>query len=426
MKRCDLLCETHLRVFEMCEQLPGPGRERSTDTVDKAWNGRREVRDGDQDFALASFLARWSRCARYDLSASESATLTLSSLLEMAQPDDWWRWHQLDFGYAAPHGAPWLRSAIADRHQGLDASNVMCCAGAQEGLTCVMRALLAPHDHAIVVVPIYQPSEQAVTSICAATGVALRSQDDWQLDVGEVAAAVRPETKLVLINFPNSPTGTSINPTVLASLIDLCRRRGLWLVNDEVYRSVGSDPASGPRPVSEIYERGISVDALSKGFGLPGLRVGWILCQDRQLLARVLLAKSALSSCLATPSEVLALFALKSEVLILQRNRAVAQVNRERLAALLSRHSDSFEAFVSSKAVLAFPRYLGAEGCDRFAERLAREAGVLVLPSSIWKSPLAPVPGDRLRIGLGRVEADSALAALDAYLTSCRKAAVGD
>jgi aspartate/methionine/tyrosine aminotransferase len=366
--------------------------------------------DGDGNFALANFIARWGGRTTHDLSASESASLPLSALLAMADADDLVRWEQLDFGYSSPYGAPWLRAAIAARYSGMDITNVVCCAGAQEGVTSVMQALLGFGDHAIVVVPVYQPLEQAVTSICAATGVALRAADKWQPDVGAIAAAIRPETKLVLINFPNSPTGAAIDPDVLDSLIALCRRHGLWLVNDEVYRCAG--PA-----VAALYERGISIDAVSKGFGLPGLRVGWVVCRDEALLARVLLAKSALSSCLAAPSEVLAHIALKAERRIVGRNSAIADANRSLLLALLQRHADLFEAPVPSDGALAFPRYLGAEGADRFVQRLVLEAGVLVMPSSLWHSPLAAVPSDRLRIGLGKVEAGSALATLDAYLS---------
>jgi aspartate/methionine/tyrosine aminotransferase len=379
---------------------------------------------GIREFALASFLARWSATAPHDLSASESATLTLSALLQMADAEDQDRWKSLELGYADPHGAPWLRTAVAGRHSGLDASNVLCCAGAQEGLTCVMQALLTPADHAVVVVPIYQPTEQAVTSICEATGVALRHGDKWQLDLDQIATAIRPNTRLILINFPNSPTGVTIDPARLASLIDICRRHGIWLVNDEVYRSAAGDPSSAPPPVAEIYERGISIDGVSKGFGLPGLRVGWIISQDRELFANVLLAKSALSSCLAKPSEVLAHIALKAEALIVQRNRTIARSNRNHLLTLMRRHPDIFDEPVSSDSALAFPRYRGADGADSFARRLARDAGVLVLPSSLWYSPLAPVPADRLRIGLGQIEAASALAALDEYLTPVRKTTV--
>jgi hypothetical protein len=76
-----------------------------------------------------------------------------------------------------------------------------------------------------------------------------------------------------------------IDPASLAALVGLCRRHGLWLVNGEVYRLMISEPAALPSPVADVYERGISIDAVSKSFGLPGLRVGWVVCYDRTLLA---------------------------------------------------------------------------------------------------------------------------------------------
>ena len=276
-----------------------------------------------ETFALGGFLERWSPWVLHDLSGSEAATLTLSVLLEMAGSEDRRRWQELSFGYTDPRGAVWLRRAIAERYDNLDDAHIVCCAGAQEALTSVMRALLAPGDHAAVVVPIYQPTERAVTSICAATGVPLEDRGAWSLDVDRVAAALRDNTRLVLMNFPNSPTNASIDHTTLAALVALCRRHGLWLVNDEVYGLVDLDPSLRSPRVGDIYERGVSINAVSKGFGLPGLRVGWVACQDRRLLAEVQLAKSMLTSCLAAPSEVLAHVALRAEARIVERNRAV-------------------------------------------------------------------------------------------------------
>jgi aspartate/methionine/tyrosine aminotransferase len=374
-------------------------------------------------FALGGFLERWSPRVRYDLSGSEAATLTLSALLGLAGAEDRRRWQELGLGYTDPRGAAWLRSAIAARYDNLDDAHVVCCAGAQEALTSVMRALLAPGDHAVVVVPIYQPSEWAIASICAATGVPLEDRDTWCLDVDRVASALRGNTKLVLMNFPNSPTGASIDPTALAALVALCRRHGLWLVNDEVYGLVDLDPCLRSPRVGDVYERGVSINAVSKGFGLPGLRVGWVACRDRRFLGEVQLAKSMLSSCLAAPSEVLAHIALQAEARIVERNRAILGSNRQLLKLFLGRHLEAFEKQASSNAAFAYPRYLGAEGADNFAVELAREAGVLVLPSGLWQSPLAEVTGGRVRIGLGRVGVGAALQALSGYLTRRRRVA---
>lgn len=104
-------------------------------------------------FHLAAFLARWHSVTHHDLSASYSETVCLSTLLALAT-QELTGWERLRLDYTASRGAVALRGLIAPRHNGLDADDVVCCAGAQEGVACVARALLAPGDHAIVVVPI--------------------------------------------------------------------------------------------------------------------------------------------------------------------------------------------------------------------------------------------------------------------------------
>ncbi len=367
-----------------------------------------------EPFALANFLNRWIPTVRHDLASSDAETMTLAELLDLAGPQDLERWQRLGFGYLDPRGAEWLRGSLASRYARLEADDILCCAGAQEALACIAAALLTPSDHAVVVLPIYQPSEEAVTSLCAATGIPLREEGGWRLDVGEVAAALRPETRLVLMNMPNSPTGATLDAETICDLVALCRRRGIWLIGDEVYRN--TEPRGRAPAIVDLYERGISIDSLSKGFGLAGLRVGWIGCHDRRLLAAALDAKNRMSSCLSSASEVLALVALGAEDRVLARSRAIGECSRARLEALIGRHPDLFEADDSRNLAFAFPRYLGGEGADRFAQDLARRAGILVLPSNLWRSRLGPVPADRLRIGLGRLGGVQALDGLDRHL----------
>jgi len=294
-------------------------------------------------FYLADFLARWHGAVRHDLSASHAQTLPLAALLALATPEERARWERLPLDYAAPHGSSALRTLIAARYQRLEADDVVCCAGAQEGMACVARALLAPGDHAVVVLPMYQPLVWTVTDRVCATGVPLEPES-CRLDMDRVAAAIRPATRLVLTNFPNSPTGAVLETTAQTALTDLCRAHGVWLVNDEVYRQTVSDPVRQPPPVADLYERGVSINALSKGFGLPGLRVGWVACRDRALLARVATTKAALSSCLAAPAELLGQVALRKEKLLTGRARATGLANRRHLDQVLCRHPGVFEA----------------------------------------------------------------------------------
>ncbi|WP_083374443.1 pyridoxal phosphate-dependent aminotransferase [Methylobacterium sp. C1] len=367
-------------------------------------------------FALAAYLERWSACAHPDLAASDSEPLPLAALLRLAGPEDRLRWRRADLGYADPRGASWLRATVSARYHRLEADDVLISAGAQEAVACVLRALLGPDDHALVVVPIYQPSELAVTCLCAADGIPLDPGRAWGLDLERLAAAIRPNTRLVLMNFPNSPTGATLDRATLEGLVALCRRHGLWLVNDEVYRQTEVEPERAVPPVVDLYERGISINGLSKGFGLPGLRVGWAACRDRRALDRVLAAKSLLSSCLARPSEILAQVALRAEPRLTERARAIGRRNHRRLRTLLDRLPELFEPDEPRNLAFAFPRFHGAEGATAFARVVASEARLLVLPSDLWRSSLATVPVDRLRLGLGRRGSGAALGILEHHL----------
>ena len=324
----------------------------------------------------------------------------------MADEVDRRRWESPAFGYADPRGSAWLRDAIAARHAGLRAADVLCCAGAHEAMACAMHALLGPDDHAIVVLPVYPPVEWAVTSRCAATGVALEDCS-WRLDPDRVAAAIRPNTKLLLTNFPNSPTGAEIDAETLEALVRLCRRHGLWLANDEVYGLTGREP-DGTLRIADLYERGVSVDSVSKGLGLPGLRIGWLACRDPGLTDRAIQAKAMLSGGIAAQGEILARIALVAQARIIGANRAAALASLARLRQVLEAFPALFEMQKQDNLAFACPRYLGAEGADVFADSLAR-AGVLVLPSSLWRSSLGAVPTDRLRVGFGAEGVEQAI-----------------
>jgi aspartate/methionine/tyrosine aminotransferase len=369
-----------------------------------------------RDFALARYFSRWVCSARYQLAASECEAPTLTDLLDHAEAEARGRWDALALGYPDPRGATALRHAIAAGYVEVDADAVLCCAGAQEGLYLAMTALLRADDHAIVVTPNYQSIETIPLGICAVTGVALDHSDDWSLDIDAIAAAIRPCTRLVSINFPNNPTGKILEHDRFAALIAVCRRHGLWLFSDEVYRLIERNPETRLPPAVDAYELGISLGSMSKSFGLPGLRIGWLACRDRAALGRMEQIKHYLSSCNAGPSELLAEIALKAGERILARNRAIVADNLIQLTAFFDDCADLFEWQVPDGGVVAFPRYHGPEGAERFCTNLIEGDGVLLLPGSLYGSELTEIPTDRFRIGFGRSDLVHGLAAIQAHL----------
>ncbi len=354
------------------------------------------------DFNLEVYLGKWEFAARWHMTPSDAQTLSLQELLALAGPEDRRAWDELPLGYIETWGTPKLRAAIAATYEGVAPGEVLAFAGAEEGLYCAMHALLGAGDHAIVVTPNYQSAEQVPLSLCATEGVALRADRDWALDVAEVAARIRPNTRLISINFPHNPTGKVIDRGTFDALVSVCRRRGIWLFSDEVYRGLELDPAARLPAAVEAYERGLSLGVMSKAYGLPGLRIGWIACKDTDLLSRMERMKHYLSICNAGPSEHLAVIALKARDAVIGRNLALLKANLDLADVFFREFPDRFEWRRPDGGCTAYPRYLGADGVEAFCRRLVEEAGVVLLPASIYRSSLTPTPPDRFRIGLGR------------------------
>lgn len=368
------------------------------------------------DFRLEQYFSKWEFAARHHLTASDAQSMTLRELLSMGDTEDREAFDGLWLGYTETFGAVALRLQIAETYDTIAADQLLCFAGAEEGLYTANHALLESGDHAIVVTPNYQAAETVPLSICAVTGVALDPEAGWDLDLNRIAEVVRPNTKLISINFPHNPTGRIVARETFDGLIELCRQRGLWLINDEVYRGLGAHPDRHLPQVADLYERGVSLNVMSKAYGLPGLRIGWIACQDRDLLLRMERMKHYLSICNSGPSEVLARIGLKARIRILSRNNGLIRDNLVLLNAFFAEFPELFEWEVPDGGCVGYPRYRGEGSVDDFCSKLVEHSGVLLLPAHLYRSDLCATPTDRFRIGFGRHGMAEGLGAFRAHL----------
>jgi aspartate/methionine/tyrosine aminotransferase len=368
------------------------------------------------EFRLETYLGRWEFGARYHMTASDAQNITIRDVLALAGPGAVDRFLDEPLSYTQPYGAQDLREAIAATYDTAAPEDVLCFAGAEEGLYAFYRVLLDQSAHAIVVTPNYQSAESVPLSICEVTGVPLEADQNWTLDIDRVAAAIQPNTRVISVNFPHNPTGKILELERFDALVDVCRHHGIWLFSDEVYRLIERDPAIRLPQAFDAYERGVSLNVMSKAYGLPGLRIGWIACHDRELLERMVRYKHYLSICNSGPSERLAVAALQGADAILDRTRAVARAGLAKTQAFLSEFPHLFESYVPDGGIVIYPRYKGADGVEAFARRLVEEAGVVVLPPSVYASALTPTPTDRFRMGYGRNHIDDGLAAMRAHL----------
>jgi aspartate/methionine/tyrosine aminotransferase len=368
------------------------------------------------DFRLETHFSKWEFKARYHMTASDAESMSMRELLAMATPAEREAFEGMWLGYTETFGAPNLRETIARTYANQSTDNILCFAGASEGIFAANNVILDEDSHAVVVTPNYQSHETLPVAICEATGVPLDPDDNWSLDIDRVADAIRPNTRLVTINFPHNPTGAILPLDRYQALIELCRKHGIYILHDEIFNGLGPTGTQHLPFIADVYERGLSLNVTSKSYGLPGLRIGWIACKDADVLSKMERMKHYLSICNSGPSEKLAIIALRNRDKILARNCAIVDENLTKWDAFFARHTDLFDWKRPDGSCMAFPRYLGADGVEAFTTSLVEESGVLFLPSTIYSSDLGPTPNDRLRLGFGRSNLDEGIAALDAHL----------
>jgi len=369
------------------------------------------------DFRLEVYLGEWEFKAKYHLTASDAETMTIAELLALATSDERKAFEQLPLGYVPVPGGEELRDAIASTYDAVDAADVLTFAGAEEALFWALQELAGPGDHAIVTVPNYQSTESVPLAAGAdVSGLLLRPENGWGLDLDELESLLRSETRLVVVNFPNNPTGGVARPEDFRALVELCDEHDIRLLSDEVYRGVELDPARTLPHAADLSETALSLNVMSKAYGLPGLRIGWLACRDTALLERLERRKHYTSICNAGPSEAPATIALRNDEALRARTKATLAANLPLFEAFFAEWPELFEWEPPAGGCVCFPRYLGEEGVEEFCRTLLDEAGVVLLPASIFASPLAEVPADRFRVGLGRKSPGPALDTFGAFL----------
>lgn len=355
-----------------------------------------------RNFELEIHFSKWEFKAKYHMTASDVESMSLKDLMAMATPDEKSGFEELWLGYTETWGEDTLRHSIASTYSTMNRENILTFCGAEEGLYVAMRVLLKKDDHAIVVVPNYQAAETVPLEICAVTGVQLQEENNWRLDMSDVEKAIMPNTKLISINCPNNPTGATMPVEDINALVALCRKHDIYLFSDEVYRGLELDETKRMVQIADLYEKGFSLNVLSKAYGFPGLRLGWIASQDKESLLRFERYKHYLSICNSAPSEYLAKVVLNHREEILKRNRKRLRHNLGELEQFFSEFPNIFQWYRPDGGCIAYPRYRGRGTVDAFCETLVEKYGVLLLPSSIYRSELMETPTDRFRIGFGR------------------------
>jgi aspartate/methionine/tyrosine aminotransferase len=290
--------------------------------------------------------------------------------------------------YGDHRGLPHLRELIAADGPPLGADDVIVTAGAAAALFAVATALLGAGEHAVIASPNYATNLETPTALGAEVEqLELRFEEGWELDLGRLEAALLPQTRLLSLTYPHNPTGAMIDRATLEAIVELVERHGgARLLVDETYRELAYGE---PLPVAaSLSKRAISVSSMSKTYGLPGLRIGWLACSDPELSETLLAAKEQILICGATLDEEIAFRVLAERERILPPIRARVQRHLEIVRAWIEAQ-DAFEWVEPRAGVVCFPRLRDADGFDpdSFYDSLLREHGTYVGPGHWFGQP---------------------------------------
>ena len=251
---------------------------------------------------------------------------------------------------------------------------------AEEAIFLVYHALLGPGDRAVVETPCYESALQLARSTGAEVAEWHRAfAEGWGYDLDALGRRLTPGTRLLYVNQPHNPTGTLMDGATFDRLVGMVQERGIRLFSDEVYRGLEYAPGDRLPAACDRDRRAVSMGSVSKSYGLPGLRIGWIACHDEALRRRVIDLKHYTTICASAPSEELAALALRHGPELLDRNRELVRANLDLLDGFLARQAATFAWVRPLAGPIGFPRVSGAGDVDALCARLAA-AGVLLLP----------------------------------------------
>ncbi|MCZ8544179.1 pyridoxal phosphate-dependent aminotransferase [Mesorhizobium qingshengii] len=316
---------------------------------------------------------------RYNLSESSIADQKLSDI-GLSLPD-------LTLFYGEHRGDKELRALIAAQDAGVSPDDVLVTAGAAGALFIISTSLLSASDHLVVIRPNYATNIETPRAIgCAIGFVDLAFEDGFAIDVERVKAAIQPNTRLISVTCPHNPTGTMMSRTELDALVAIAEASGCHLLVDETYR----DLSYGKRlpSAASLSPRAISVSSLSKAFGIPGIRIGWLITRDAALQEKFLAAKEQIGICGSVIDEGIARGMLE------RRDTFLATLLPE-----MAKRRDIVQAWIDNEplvdwvrpegGVVGFPRLNVDAGfdLDRFYVNLLETHGTYVGPGHWFEMP---------------------------------------
>ncbi|KAH1743003.1 hypothetical protein KXV22_007161 [Aspergillus fumigatus] len=350
-----------------------------------------------KDFAWMDAHETW---ATHNLAETCCASISLDDLLAFAGNKD--RATLVDFSQKQTYGpiraSDALRSNIAhlyrsDRCEPLSKDNILVTNGAIHANFLALYANVARGDHVICHYPTYQQLYSVPESFGAEVSLwRADGQNGWQVSLNDLRSLIRPNTKVIIINNPQNPTGAVLSREVLQEIVDIARQHGIIIHSDEVYRPLFHSLENGqdepPSILSFNYEKTVATSSVTKAFSLAGIRVGWIASRSREIIEQCATARDYTLISVSQVDDRIATCALSEPTVsnILKRNLDLARGNLDLLDGFVREFAWATRWNRPHGGTTAFIKFVNKDNLAiddvEFCTRLQKEFGVMFVPGS--------------------------------------------
>ncbi|KAE8146333.1 pyridoxal phosphate-dependent transferase [Aspergillus avenaceus] len=351
------------------------------------------------EFAVEHWMDAYENDAKYNLAETCCASISLNDLLAFSGQQI----NIIDYNqkqvYGAIRGSKPLRTNIANLYnaevpQPLVADNVLITNGAIQANFLALYTNVGPGDHVIC----HYPTYQQLYSVPEAFGAEVslwRSKENagWQLDLDDLKSLIKPNTKLIIINNPQNPTGAILERELLQGLVNIARQHDIMIHSDEVYRplfhSVDSDQQEHPPSIVSFgYDNVIATGSMSKAFSLAGIRLGWIVSRRPDIIEACAACRHYTTISVSQLDDSVATLALSSPTVnnLMERNIQLARQNLSVLDAFISKFKWAIDWARPQAGTTAFVKFHNKDGAPIddvvFCQRLLEKTGVMFAPGS--------------------------------------------
>lgn len=341
-------------------------------------------------FGCEDWLNVWEKSATLDIAQSTIEALSLEEILSF-EPDGgkafMAKLMKEQFSYGWIEGSPAFKTEVAKLYQRVPEDNILSTNGATGANFLSILGLVGQGDHVIAQYPSYQQLYDWPKTLGAQVEYwQIKEENGWLPAIDELRQMVKPTTKLICLNNAAQPTGAIMTPSFLSEVIEIARSVDAYLLCDEVYLPL--DEETDYAPIADLYEKGISTNSISKTYSVPGIRVGWIATQDRNLCDEFRKIRDYTMISTGVFDDAVASLVLKHREKVLARARQIVKGNLAILKDWVEQEPLVSMIFpkVVSVSFLKFEE-LPPNKTEDFAIQLLKETGVLIIPGNRFDLP---------------------------------------